>query len=60
MRPAAQPRQNSAILSLVGLGVTLAGFGLLAFDAAVGVIAIPAGLALALAAIPTPPGRDGR
>ena len=59
MRPAADQRpRNPAVLSLSGIAVTLAGFGLLTVDAAVGVIAIPAGLALMFAAMPTTTRRE--
>jgi hypothetical protein len=46
------PSSLTTIPAQIGVWITMAGFGLLALDAAVGVIAIPAGIALALAGMP--------
>jgi hypothetical protein len=54
MRQPSAYRLPSATLAMVGVWITIAGFGLLALDAAVGVLAIPAGILLSIVGMPKP------
>jgi hypothetical protein len=51
-------RLPTATLAMAGVWITILGFGLLTFDAAIGILAIPAGIVLAIVGMPRPRSRD--